>query len=243
MKEVLYWDGLISTVKVQNSKDKDVKEKSQQEELLNIDGFAELVEKLLSGQCRNADLEKITTGKLPSNIPLYSARLNDCNRVLFTTLEKDKKKYLLFLECILNHDYQKARFMQPRVLKDFLRKHGAYNGVIQDEQVFTEYDFQSADSLDINSSSSEKNQSPIQYTSMRYAQGKFIKLDVSQENVLKYDCHGPLIINGVPGAGKSLVVQYLMENQYYGNILYTSGIIKLALPSLRNREAIEAIHS
>src|SRR6188472_2717474 len=73
---------------------------------------------LLSGRCAG-QLER----KLVDGYYVYSYRLNDANRLLFTTVQVDGVNYLLVLENVPNHDYQKAKFHQPGVLRNHLANH------------------------------------------------------------------------------------------------------------------------
>ena len=52
-----------------------------------------------------------------------------------------------------------------------------------------------------------------------------------------------VIINKVSAITSDSLLQQQLAGLREDLSIYTSGIIKLALPSLRNREAIEAIHS
>ena len=76
------------------------------------------ISQLMAGEYKALSLEKLRAFSHP---PIYSIRVNDATRILFTTY--DGKACLL--DVVLNHDYEKSRFLKnPAVLAAFLSKIG-----------------------------------------------------------------------------------------------------------------------
>ena len=67
--------------------------------------YERVVEALERGDFRSADVKKLT----PTSF--YRAKLNDRDRLLFQLAEHKGARYILLLEIILNHDYDKSRFL------------------------------------------------------------------------------------------------------------------------------------
>jgi hypothetical protein len=58
---------------------------------------------------RQAEVKKLAGA---GRRPLYRAKLDDANRVLFTLLRHGSDRYALMLEVILQHAYEKSRFLR-----------------------------------------------------------------------------------------------------------------------------------
>jgi hypothetical protein len=52
------------------------------------------------------------------NTGFYRAKLDDTNRLLFKFGTYQNKTYLIILEVILNHAYEKSRFLNGAIFKD-----------------------------------------------------------------------------------------------------------------------------
>jgi hypothetical protein len=139
---------------------------------------AEAIHKLLSGTYTAADLEKLKTTNHAT--PIYSFRLNHKARLLFTT----QQNYLLVLEYLPTHDYQKSRYLTR-------------GGVIP------HFDVAKQPPTLIQSSE------PLNYQPVDYFDGKFIQLSTHQHRALQTSL--PLIISGVAGSGKSFVALSLLR--------------------------------
>lgn len=192
--------------------------------LLTVDErVQQAVSNLLNNEHRSCDLEKL------KNSRVYSLKLNDADRLLFSDVEDHTgKKSLLLLEVVLNHDYQKARFLKSHVFRDF---HNKIQGSLEE-------------SIDLKNIILEKVTSEEKthisgllkgissYSPMDYYQSKFIKLNDQQGNVIKAQL--PLVVIGAPGSGKSCValsclVEFLKDNNHEGKkLLYVCSSQNLA---------------
>ncbi len=182
MTEVLFWKGIISP--------RD-----------DLRDFEETVSKLLQGEYKAANLDL----KKCRGLSLYTARVNRSDRLLFTTVEKDNKPYLLLLEVIPNHDYQKSRFLNnPVLLKQFIE-----NADIQHASVVTAANIHDLDSEEsstlsnINNNASNPDQNTIVERPIFYFNQRYLSFNQRQEQAVQAKL--PMIISGAPGSGKSCV--------------------------------------
>ncbi|MEY4903566.1 MAG: hypothetical protein RLZZ292_1381 [Bacteroidota bacterium] len=67
--------------------------------------FQKIVEFLKKGDFKSAEIKKM------SNTPYYRAKIDAKNRLLFKFAKYQNETYILLLEVILNHDYEKSRFL------------------------------------------------------------------------------------------------------------------------------------
>src|SRR5437899_10357864 len=70
-----------------------------------IPNFHKMKEFLEAGDFRSADVKKVGPN-------LYRARLDSSNRLLFSLYRAQDKTYILVLECIAHHAYDKSRFLR-----------------------------------------------------------------------------------------------------------------------------------
>ncbi len=74
--------------------------------------FAKVVEYLKAGDFKSADVKKMTGS------PYYRAKLDDTHRLLFQFAQYNGSTYLLLLEVILNHNYDKSRFLRGALIDE-----------------------------------------------------------------------------------------------------------------------------
>ena len=75
------------------------------------DKIQKTVALLQIGDFRAADVKKMTgTG-------YYRAKLDDTNRLLFSIGSFGGKKYIVILELILNHTYERPRFLKGAAMR------------------------------------------------------------------------------------------------------------------------------
>jgi hypothetical protein len=74
--------------------------------------FSKTLAYLEAGDFKSADVKKMP------NTDLYRAKLDATNRLLFKIGSFEGEKYLLLLEVILNHAYDKSRFLQGAVIDE-----------------------------------------------------------------------------------------------------------------------------
>jgi|GEM_PF-5129589 len=133
------------------------------------------------------DLEKVSS-TIP---PIYSVRMTDEDRLLITTTTRNGKNYMLILEVVLNHDYKKAHFLQPKVLSRFLTK----NEDIIWEKI-------SADEAESLMKLVPARGKPV-YKPLEFYNQDFIELTTDQTSVVSKSL--PLVVTGIAGSGKSVV--------------------------------------
>ena len=175
------------------------------------------LDELITGSHVPADLEKL------KNYNIYSYRVNERDRLLFTTIEMHGESYLLVLDIVLSHDYHKNRFLKNKmVLKKFLETNGE-----QLTDAVMQYEFSRA----INPIKiTEKDKAYTEckgddeIVSVDYFNGQFIQLSDEQENVLSVKL--PALISGSAGSGKSCVAMSLLAAEYHKCFLETSESIQ-----------------
>ncbi len=182
MTEILFWKGIVSP----------------REDLKN---FEETILKLLQGEYKAANLDL----KKCRGLLLYTVRVNQSDRLLFTTVKIDSKPYLLLLEVIYHHDYQKSRFLNnPVLLKQFIE-----NTDFEQATIITESNFQdvgqeaSANLLSKYRSESPLNRHDIIERPVFYFNERYLKFNNLQQQAAQATL--PIIISGAPGSGKSCV--------------------------------------
>lgn len=131
----------------------------------------------------------------------YRARLDDSNRLLFTLVRHGGEVCALMLEVILNHDYDKSRFLR---------------GAVIDEDKIPDIDWTEAET------------DSQQLTSMRYLHpehagvhllDKPISFDDVQESI--YRQPAPLIVVGSAGSGKTALTLEKLKHAE-GEVLYVT---------------------
>ena len=152
--------------------------------------YKDIILKLLNQDYAPGDLEKLRV-----NYPwtVYSFRLNQADRLLFTTRIVAGKHYLHILECILKHDYHKSRFLRSQqVLRHYL---DVFERLPQDEK---------RPIFETSPTSSAIHPSPLDYFNQQ-----FIQLRTEQTSLLFQPL--PLIVNGVGGSGKTYMALRVMR--------------------------------
>ena len=144
---------------------------------------------------------------------IYAIRVDLATRILFTKVTINKKSYLLPLELIENHDYQKSRFLQKGVLKKFLQNW--MPTLIELNEInaesFTPIDDHEQESLMHDLLEDEAYAgSP---TPMLYYGDSVICLNADQEHTA-VSVTLPAIVTGGPGAGKSCAALYALWHQW-----------------------------
>ncbi|MDP1602210.1 MAG: hypothetical protein Q8M03_03010 [Legionella sp.] len=164
------------------------------------------LDKLLACNYKSAGLD----AKHLKNDRPFTVRINDSDRLLFTSFIVDGKPYLLLLEDILNHDYQKSRFLKPGVLQNYLELHKdeitqkIRNGekvILSNPEPDTEKE------ANPESDTEEFQESDFDYP-VKYGQ-QYIVLNTEQQEALAAPL--PVVVSGAPGSGKSCVAISLLE--------------------------------
>lgn len=157
--------------------------------------FDKVLQQLSNGDFKSADVRKM------SNTGYYRARLNIKDRLLFTIVCANHKKYLLLLEVIQHHDYAKSRFLRGAQLPD----EDALLPLAKIEDV------QQGDIKDLNYINGSGQSIHVL--------NKFISFDDTQKAI--FQLHPPLIIIGSAGSGKTVLVLEKLK-QLKGNVAYIS---------------------
>lgn len=177
--------------------------------------YSETISKLLRGEYKAAglDLKKI------AGCRVYSARVNDTHRLLFTTIKVGNKSCLLLLEVVLNHDYQKSRFLNPPVLKKFLAlMNEQLESYVIDESSFIE----SKDNIQIDNDNLSAD-----FASMPAVHFNTCFLEYSDDQNEVVIAKLPAIISGPPGSGKTCLSLTLLEQAV---LKQSQGFLPSSLP-------------
>lgn len=181
MKKLYYWQGVLG--------DKDT-----------LSAYNKTIEKLLSGDYKAADLDL----KNLKGCRIYSVRVNDTDRLLFSTIEIGGKRYLLLLDVVLNHKYEKSRFFDPQVLKKYLKLHQeTLSNYTIDEDSFVP----STDTFHF--SDPEEKIEGFQALPAEYYNSGYIELTDEQEAIKRAVL--PAVVSGPPGSGKSCMALSLLS--------------------------------
>jgi hypothetical protein len=140
------------------------------------------ITKLLNGDFTGGQLEKLRGF---SNPIVYSFRLNQADRLLFTT----QNGLLLVLDHIENHDYQKSSFLKRGALKRHLKTLNEIDYFAELEETEAPPSFQRQDSEPVEE---------LERIGLDYYNNQFLQLGTEQQNILK-TARLPLIINGAAG--------------------------------------------
>jgi hypothetical protein len=157
--------------------------------------FDRVLEMLQRGEFRAADVKKM------HNHSFYRAKLNDSDRLLFQFATFNERRYLLALEIIWNHQYNKSRFLRGGIVREdnFI----PVNGVPTEAEI-------SAD------------------TKLRYVNphiqrvhilDKVLSFDDAQQSIYRFEL--PVIVIGSAGSGKTVLVLEKMKT-LSGHILYVT---------------------
>lgn len=171
---------------------------------------ASAVQRLLSGDYSSRQLEKLHG---VNSSPIYSFRLNDANRLIFTTY----KGCLHVLDRVDNHDYDQCRFLKKGVIKRYM------DTLIQDESSLSFVAVAKDHAKPAFSDSSGFTDSMV---GLDYYNRQFIRLSAPQEAVLD-NVTLPLILNGAAGSGKtyvglSMLARHLQDHPDAKSLLYVS---------------------
>ncbi|MDX2346244.1 MAG: hypothetical protein QNK11_05175, partial [Legionella sp.] len=154
------------------------------------------IDALLTGTYTDKNIEKL------QGYDIFRLKLSRGSRLLFTTIKIDGHAYLLVLEHLPNHEYDKSKFLRSGALDKYLDKNA--EAYARDALVFEE--IKAAD-LDFNLSN---NHIEVEGAELDYCQRQIIQLDTDQVSALSVVL--PAVIKGPPGSGKSALAQIYISN-------------------------------
>jgi len=165
---------------------------------LEFHGLKKQVEKtaafLQAGDFKSADVKKMP------NTGYFRAKLDDKNRLLFKVGKYEGKKFILVLEVIPNHAYDKSRFL---------------GGAAIDENKLP--------GLPAEKDIKEEELQPVKYVNSRsrhfHLLDKILQFDDIQQEIFGLPL--PIIIVGSAGSGKTALTLEKMKD-LHGDILYTT---------------------
>jgi len=155
-----------------------------------IPGFSKMKKLLEAGDFTSADVKKVGPN-------LYRSRLDIRHRLLFSLYQFQGQSYILVLECILNHDYEKSRFLQHGATLD----ENKIPSIKEPEEALQQLPYVNADC-------------PV-----FHILDKVISFDPTQQAV--YELQPPMMIIGSAGSGKTALTLEKMKNAI-GDVLYVT---------------------
>jgi ankyrin repeat protein len=161
--------------------------------------YKPLLEAVIRGETTHgAHVEKL------KNYEIYSVRINNKGRILFTFQDIQGIRSLVVLEVLENHEYDKSKFLKKNVLKKYLNQNKA-----ELETRVQDADFES---VKLEENIPEKTRTISSLMDIQPAfenhQG-YIILDAEQEGVLS--AQTPMIVEGPPGSGKTSLAEGLVK--------------------------------
>ena len=156
------------------------------------------------GDFRSADVKKLGmagvtgTGGSTGGTPLYRAKLDHTNRLLFTLVRCGGETCALMLEVIHQHAYEKSRFLR---------------GAVVDEDKIPALDAAPGDSDAV----------PLRYLHPERSSLQFLDRPLSFDDVQEavYRAPAPLVIVGAAGSGKTALTLEKMKHAQ-GEVLYVT---------------------
>ena len=182
MSKVYYWRGAVG-------------------EDVFLGGHQAAIDRLITGTYALADLER-----LKGHRDIFSYRLNQASRLLFTTIVVGGNRFLLLLEHLPKHGYETSRFLRAGVLNRYLEHHE--EGMAAAAEEF--YDVQEPPDA-LNGLARVDGAA----TALDHHREGFIQLSDLQQGVLH--ARLPVVISGVAGSGKSCVAMSLLSNDVYAH--------------------------
>ena len=158
-----------------------------------LDTHRDAIEQVLLHGYTSKNIEKL------QGYDVYSIRLGDAARLLFTTISYGEEDYLLALDYLPNHEYEKSKFLKYRVLERYRE---------QATQVLATRAWDDRTCQERFKKIRPDISAP-KHVVLDYYQGEYLNLNASQEEVLRLRL--PAIVSGAAGSGKSCVALSLLR--------------------------------
>lgn len=160
--------------------------------------YRKVAQAIANRDFRTAQVKKL--GQV-SQARFYRARLDDSNRLLFTLVSHGGEVCALMLEVILNHDYDKSRFLR---------------GAVIDEDKIPDIDWTEAET-------ESRQLAPMRYLHPEHAAVHLLDKPISFDDVQEtiYRQPAPLIVVGSAGSGKTALTLEKLKHAE-GEVLYVT---------------------
>lgn len=160
--------------------------------------YRKVAQAIANRDFRTAQVKKL--GQV-SQARFYRARLDDSNRLLFTLVSHGGEVCALMLEVILNHDYDKSRFLR---------------GAVIDEDKIPDIDWTEAET-------ESRQLAPMRYLHPEHAAVHLLDKPISFDDVQDtiYRQPAPLIVVGSAGSGKTALTLEKLKHAE-GEVLYVT---------------------
>ena len=195
-KKIYYWKGCINET--------------------NFSAYETTIHKLLSGDYQSADLDL----KVLKQHRVWTVRINNSDRLLFTTIKVQGDPQILILDVIENHDYQKSLYFRRKTSKQLFEA-ALRNATDVNPLTITQEAFVTPSELELPSSvtSTSSSPSPIEYSPVHNYDEQFISFNDEQLGTLHTTM--PMVVTGPPGSGKSSIA-VAMINQLINHMTASS---------------------
>ena len=178
MKNILYWQNILTT-----------QECAQKEP--EIIATLELIKQ---GEYQRVNLKKLKGSK----IPLYRAKINEKERLIFAIITHHDEKSLLLIDILRDHKYENCLFLKDEYLKKYLDELDPNELLVFMNADFSEIeeieDIREIELLTPETKSHE-------WQAAFYYHQQQILLDPSQQELI--NCRLPAFVEGVAGSGKT----------------------------------------
>lgn len=160
--------------------------------------FNELIVDLKENRNTNLGDVKLISGS--GGVKFFRAKLSDKDRLLFTSIKYDSRGAFVILEVILDHRYDKSKFLTQKEK-------------IENIKILSED----------NNEVSDSTECKVEVPQISWL-GKFITFSAKQEEIAKSADDLPLVVSGSAGSGKTSValekLRKIEEKFQEGKILY-----------------------
>lgn len=166
-----------------------------------LETYKVTIDKIRNGNLKSADFDL----KVHAKLKIYSVKSNKADRLFFTDGIVAGKRALILLEVLKFHHYRKAKSFQiPFVEKS--KRQAEATTIVDEENVFIDVEDAELNELqqlieDIN----DDDPQPV----VQYINDFLVLNDIQKESL---SMRTPLLLNGVPGGGKTLIgKEYLQK--------------------------------